>query len=169
MWDKVFETSAPVPETCKLFLPSAISHILHQKIAFTDLVMEKYKLREGAAYNAIAEVWLCVSMVAYMDETRQYDVKCQRHLTRSLHQLNDARNRSELGTQHYNAHWTVMKELGVYDRSSFPLPDLSMQNTYHKTRTRKHAIGDSHKMDGRIFGNVTKESTLGKGTGSSEQ
>ncbi len=55
-----------------------------------------------------------------------------------------------------------MKELGVHDRSSFPLPELSMQDTYRKTRTRKRAMGDSRKMDGRIFGNVTKGSTLRK-------
>ncbi|SJL18668.1 uncharacterized protein ARMOST_22265 [Armillaria ostoyae] len=169
MWDKVFEMSAPVPETCKLLLPSAMSHALRQKMAFTDLVMEEYKLREGAAYDAIAEVRLRASTVAYMDETRQRDVKGQRHLTRSLRQLNDARNRLELGIQHYNAHRTAMKELGVHDGSSFPLPELSMQDTYRKTRTRKRAMGDSRKMDGRIFGNVTKGSTLGKGAGSSER
>ncbi|SJL18590.1 uncharacterized protein ARMOST_22187 [Armillaria ostoyae] len=70
MWDKVFETSAPVPETCKLLLPSAMSHALRQKMAFTDLVMEEYKLREGAAYDAIAEVRLRASTVAYMDENQ---------------------------------------------------------------------------------------------------
>ncbi|KAK0433192.1 hypothetical protein EV421DRAFT_1741782 [Armillaria borealis] len=157
VWDKVFETSAPVPETYKLLLPSAMSHALHQKMAFTDLVMEEYKLREGAAYDAIAEVRLHASTVAYMDETRQRDVKGQRHLTRSLCQLNDARNRLELGIQHYNAHRTAMKELGVHDGSSFPLPELSMQDTYRKTRTRKRAMGDSRKMDGRIFGNITRK------------
>ncbi len=62
-----------------------------------------------------------------------------------------------------------MKELGVHDGSSFPLPELSMQDTYRKTTTRKHAMGDSRKMDRRIFGNITKGSTLGKGTGSSER
>lgn len=62
-----------------------------------------------------------------------------------------------------------MKELGVHDRSSFPLPELSMQDTYRKTRTRKRAMGDSRKMDGRIFGNVTKGSTLRKGEGSLER
>ncbi len=54
-----------------------MSHALRQKMAFTNLVMEEYKLQEGAAYDAIAEVRLCASMVAYMDETRQRDVKGQ--------------------------------------------------------------------------------------------
>ncbi|KAK0472410.1 hypothetical protein IW261DRAFT_1571030 [Armillaria novae-zelandiae] len=169
VWDKIFETSVPVPETCKLLLPSAMSPILRQKMGFTDLVAEEYELREGAAYDSIAEVRLRASTVAYMDETRQRNDMGQERLTKSLRQLNNARESLELAIQQYNGHRTAMKELGVHSGSSFPLPELSMQDTYRKTRTRKRAMGDSRVMDGRIFGNVTKGSTLGKARDSSER
>ncbi|KAK0470868.1 hypothetical protein IW261DRAFT_1572702 [Armillaria novae-zelandiae] len=161
VWDKIFETSVPVPETCKLLLPSAMSPILRQKMGFTNLVAEEYELREGAAYDSIAEVRLRASTVAYMDETRQGNDMGQERLTKSLRQLNNARESLELAIQQYNGHQMAMKELGVHSGSSFPLPELSMQDTYRKTRTRKRAMGDSRVMDGRIFGNITRKKPQG--------
>ncbi|SJL18957.1 uncharacterized protein ARMOST_22560 [Armillaria ostoyae] len=135
---------------------------LRQKMAFTDLVMEEYKLREGAAYDAIAEVRLRASTVAYMDENRQRDVKGQRHLTRSLRQLNDARNRLELGIQHYNAHRTAMKELGAGSSERQTAEFVGTQITRKKAHVvrKKKTQADSAKREDESSSNAHRESKI---------
>ncbi|KAK0228960.1 hypothetical protein IW262DRAFT_1293640 [Armillaria fumosa] len=137
VWDKVFETSAPVPETCKLLLPSAMSEVLHQKLGFTDIVQEEYDLCEGAAYDAITEVQL---------------KKAEVHLGLTI--------------QLYNAHQLAAKKLGAHLGKMFLLPELTLADTFRKMRTRKRVLRDSRKADGKVFGNLRKGSTLAKIPGS---
>ncbi len=160
VYDKTYTDVKPMPERCRLILPSMTPPSLRKRLGFTELMSAEYDLWEGAVYDSIAEVRLRASSVAYMDEMRQYNNRGVQRLTRSLWELTNARGTQELCIRHYNAHRKALITLWDPQQAPFPYPEMDLSDTYRKSRTLKRALGDSRRMDGMVFGNLIKGKTL---------
>ncbi|KAK0477811.1 hypothetical protein IW261DRAFT_1565594 [Armillaria novae-zelandiae] len=144
VFNQIYADTEPLPEKCRI----------------ENLIRVEYDLREGAAYDAIAEIRRRSSTVAFMDEMRQRNDKGVQCLTRSLCELEDARATLELCIQHYNTHRQALLGLRGPDQLPFPYPDMTLSDTYQKRRTLKCVLGDSRHLDGAIFGNMKKGQML---------
>ncbi|KAK0457624.1 hypothetical protein IW261DRAFT_1430688 [Armillaria novae-zelandiae] len=160
VFNQIYADTEPLPEKCRLLLPSALPAPIRSKLGIENLIRVEYDLREGAAYDAIAEIRRRSSTVAFMDEMRQRNDKGVQRLTRSLRELEDARATLELCIRHYNTHRQALLGLRGPDQLPFPYPDMTLSDTYRKRRTLKRALGDSRRLDGAIFGNMKKGQTL---------
>ncbi|KAK0468813.1 hypothetical protein IW261DRAFT_1345797 [Armillaria novae-zelandiae] len=147
VFNQIYADTEPLPEKCRLLLPSALPAPIRSKLGIENLIRVEYDLREGAAYDAIAEIRRRSSTVAFMDEMRQRNDKGVQRLTRSLHELEDARATLELCIRHYNTHRQALLGLRGPDQLPFPYPDMTLSDTYRKRRTLKRALGDSRRLD----------------------
>ncbi len=130
VYDKTYADVKPMPERCRLILPSMTPPSLHKRLGFTKLMSAEYDLREGAVYDSIAQVQLRASSVAYMDEMKQHNDRGVQHLTRSLQELTDAQGTLKLCIRHYNAHRKALITLRDPQQALFPYPEMDLSDTY---------------------------------------
>jgi hypothetical protein len=151
--DYILADKAGHIECERLFLPSCLPTNDRQLINAIELGVEEGKLREGAAFDALRATQTAVKHLVTLQNHKTKHSRGQAQNTRSRRFIADAEARRNLHIKEYNDHRTAMIALGIIEEngtnSQFPL--LEIKDTFMKSTYESRQLGDSRRIDGRLW------------------
>ncbi|KAJ7457683.1 hypothetical protein FB451DRAFT_1183008, partial [Mycena latifolia] len=109
------------------------------------------RLREGAAFDSIHRVQIVAkALVGMRDRKKKNDTGVYKN-TISQQQINDTKERRKEHIEKYMVSRNALMVLGLAEGTAGDFPPLAESDTFMKSRLLKRGLGDSRKVDGRIW------------------
>jgi len=151
-YDASIEQTPPDIEHEHLCLPLDFAGEQQTAVAM-EFKVEEGKLREGQAYDCLHAVQTAVKTIRALMDKKQKNAHGQDANTRVMSYIIEAQKRRDHYMMMYTSTHHAMIALGslVKDDLNGPFPPLTLEDTYMKSRQRKHGLGDSHRVDGNLW------------------
>lgn len=145
------------PEEQKLLLPSDFSPREQDEMQLQALSREERNFRVGGAHDALADIRNCIKSVGALLSRKQKQSRGQEQNTQAKLAIDNANAFRDAHMATYNAHRKALQALGYFtlapdSETLYDFPELSIKDTYRKPTEKRRTPGDSHGVDGRLWG-----------------
>lgn len=138
------------PEDDLLFLPSDLLPSQRNTPIMLILSNKEQRLREGQAFDALRSVQTAVKMVVALRDDKKKHARGQAQNTRANTKVRHAEVLRDIAMADYTAARMAMIALG-HESTQINFPPLTLQDTYRRSTYAKRALGDSRRIDGRMW------------------
>lgn len=146
----ISKTYADTPELEILFLPSDFTPEQRKAHQLEALGLQEYKLREGAAFDALRSIRNIVKSIDTIGQQKKKNDYGQTRHTRSTAKIHATAAQRDMLINHYNKNRTAMISLGL-DPQDPTFPPLTVTDTHRASTLATRRIGASRQMDGIIW------------------
>ncbi|KAF8057825.1 hypothetical protein FPV67DRAFT_1455922 [Lyophyllum atratum] len=153
---------ASTPEKAPLLLPSSFKPEQREALGLNGLAVIEYKLREGQAHDALAELRLAIKTCNANLEFKKKFVHGQKPNTRAQQYLRTLEAEKKAAAGKYRRAYTALLSLGL-SKDNKTLEPLLDDQLWMKNVTEQHKLGSSRTQDpwfwliGRPSGMSTEE------------
>ncbi|RDB28165.1 hypothetical protein Hypma_001335 [Hypsizygus marmoreus] len=141
------------PEKEILFLPSDFSESERADLDLSVCAQHEHQLREGEAFDALRHLQTIVKTLDALSTAKRKDARGQDQNTRALTRIKEVEGQRDLAMRDYAAARTALLALGEPEADN-RFPTLTLQDTYRKSTRDKREVGDSRRMDGKLWVNT---------------
>ncbi|KAF8189627.1 hypothetical protein K438DRAFT_2019047 [Mycena galopus ATCC 62051] len=159
--DRLANRAACEVEKENLFLPSDFDAVDRAKFELTPFEATEAKLREGAAYDALKKVQVVAKNLVALTDRKKKNVSGQQQHTKALEQIQDAEARRDRHIKNYMRAREALMKLGWCTGAMDDFPELTVADTWMKSRRQERALGSSRAIDGWATAGVTAGTTTG--------